>query len=780
MPESPEQQYLETLLGQQLRRIRSRFLLHGIGVLLFITGAVSVAYYGLDRLLQLPPAVRVLLSLALAGYLVFLTRRWLLYPLGRSFTRGDVAIAFEQRFPELRQKLISALQLGRRAGAGELRNESAAMVERLLQDARDHVRRVPHQQLLSPVETGKVWAAAVGVTVIVLLGAADNPAATGVFLWRVLGLDVAYPRATTLHLVLPEGKDYRIHRGPDPGTVHLTLAAGGDLPVVVRVEGEVPKQVYMMVRGGRGMARQNSMTRRGENRFRHVFRRVSGDFVFHAAGGDDPEGDLTVHVKTLQPPRVQTIQALVHYPAYTGMAPTTQVGGTVEALIGSRIQLDVSVTEDIQRASLTFHESGRQIDLVPTVINDDAGARTVYRQTLLHTQSDRYQVTLLGKAGLTNPHPGTYQLLAIPDHAPVGNVLAPENDNLNVVLPDGIIPVRIQARDDFGLTKGTLTLQSDKADAAMERAVFQHHRDRPDEPPTKECVLQDFVDLAQPPGERSAVAIGQTLLITAQLQDNRHPEPNSTKLTPRQIYVIGETDLLRRVAGHFRRVREAAEQNLRLQTDRHERLLDILETLGASVPNHQVAITAIEVAQARIQGAAGRIHAQLMQAFDFHLLNRLDSANAAKKVEALYRDFHTKSQRPQRFHPDFYQDVAARRRDGRLGDMEVLDPILQMTESAGHMADELAPKALKELAAARVAPSTKAAETALKTAAAHQTAIIKVLQELLSRLDRWHEFQDLIENTRSLRDSQRDIRSRTRSLGQPKDGQPQPEGEKRR
>ncbi len=90
MPDSPElTRYLEALLGQQLRRIRGRFLLHGVGAVLFMTGGVLVAYYGLDRLLLLPPVVRVLISLGLVGYVLYLTRRWLLYPLSRSFTRGE-------------------------------------------------------------------------------------------------------------------------------------------------------------------------------------------------------------------------------------------------------------------------------------------------------------------------------------------------------------------------------------------------------------------------------------------------------------------------------------------------------------------------------------------------------------------------------------------------------------------------------------------------------------------------------------------------------------------
>ena len=111
--------------------------------------------------------------------------------------------------------------------------------------------------------------------------------------------------------------------------------------------------------------------------------------------------------------------------------------------------------------------------------------------------------------------------------------------------------------------------------------------------------------------------------------------------------------------------------------------------------------------------------------------------------------------------------------------MEILDPILQMTAAAGRIATELAPKTLELMATARVAASTADAKEALQEAALGQSAIIKVLQELLTRLHDWNEFQDLIDNTRSLRDRQRDLRARTRALQESKGGQ-QGQGEKRR
>ena len=198
---------LEEIMGRQLGRIRQRFLLHGLGVLAFALGGLAIVYYGVDRLLQLPPAVRVLLSVAVMAYLLVLLRRRLLYPLQRAFTRNDVALALEERFPELRQKLISALQLGRSARAHSLRSQSEAMVHKVLEDAREHIATVPHKQLLNPVQTGKVWAAAASVLLIIGLGAMDNRTAVGVFLQRILGMDVAYPMATRLFVELPQRPD---------------------------------------------------------------------------------------------------------------------------------------------------------------------------------------------------------------------------------------------------------------------------------------------------------------------------------------------------------------------------------------------------------------------------------------------------------------------------------------------------------------------------------------------------------------------------------------------
>ena len=88
---------------------------------------------------------------------------------------------------------------------------------------------------------------------------------------------------------------------------------------------------------------------------------------------------------------------------------------------------------------------------------------------------------------------------------------------------------------------------------------------------------------------------------------------------------------------------------------------------------------------------------------------------------------------------------------------------------ADRIAEKLAPDALRLLAQARVAQSNKDAVAALEAASRKQRTMIEEFKSLLDRLDRWNEFQDVITNTRTLLDQQRDVKARAKNLQGGKD-----------
>lgn len=758
---------LENLLAQQLRRIRRRFLIHGVAAVLAILALLTAVYFPLDRYLDLPRGVRVVLSLAALAYLGHVAWRFLLYPLRRELTRRDVAVAIERRFPELQQKLISAFQLGASLhDDGARRNQSGAMIEQLVAEAAEHADRIPHQQLLNPRATGKLWG--LSAVLFLTLGslASTAPETARTFLQRILGMSSDYPRRTHLVLESPGAEtvnrpEYRVSRQGD--VIQVVLAEGADLPVLVRADGEVPREVELVVEGGRGLAPRISMAPRGEGRFRHSFRRVSEPFSFFAVGGDDDRGRPTVQVEIIRPPQVQALRAMVEYPAYTRKEPSVQEGSSLQALIGSRLELAVEATTEVTEARIKFLESGQVLELDKRMVRDDAGERPVYSGSITVTQADRFQVELMGTEGLRNPHPGTYQIFALPDHPPVARLLSPGDDNLNVCLPDALVPVRITAKDDFGLIHMGLSMQGD---AKFEPLVSEVFQDAGEGPPRLSSTSLKLLDLTQE-GYKDRAGVGQTLVFSAKVRDNREPEAGEKEIGPRQLHVIGETDLMRRVSAHFRRIREDVDQNLNLLRDRRERLQDAIDELqgGASLRDQMLAITSVEVGQGRIQTSSRRVHTELMRAFDFHLFNRLETSKHALTVLEMYQETYGQSQEAKRFLPAFYREVAKARQEGRLGAMDkALDPILQMLGAADRIAWELCPASVEDLSRSRVAPDKAVAAEALGRVSQNQKAMLEEFEFLLSRLDAWNEFQDVITNTRALRDAQRELRERNEAL----------------
>jgi hypothetical protein len=201
------------------------------------------------RFLAAPPrTVRIVLSAGLTVGLLLGFRRHVVYPQRRALSRDDAAILIERRFPELHERLISAVQLRDQLRAGTLRDQSAAMIERLVADATAAVQTLPVAQTIDSRRTRNLWwLAAGGAALFVLLGA-FNAKAMLVFARRALGFDVGYPRLTTLLLELDkDDPDLRI--AIEGRTARVTLASGADLAVSVQAQGKVPRDVQLVVSG---------------------------------------------------------------------------------------------------------------------------------------------------------------------------------------------------------------------------------------------------------------------------------------------------------------------------------------------------------------------------------------------------------------------------------------------------------------------------------------------------------------------------------------------------
>jgi hypothetical protein len=752
---------LERALGAQLRAVRGRFLGFGLGWFLASSLLALVLYYFADRGLHLPALVRVVVSAGIAIGLLWGLRQRLWQPLRVPLTRADVALLAERRFPELHQELISALQLrAALAQPAQLRNQSPEMIDAVVCDAAQRLEALPWARVYDARATRRSWALGGLLLLLVGFGAAGDPVGTTTFLWRAFGADVAYPRATTLRVELPSsGPELSVVRAA--ARAEVTIAAGADLPVLVAVEGVQLRDVWLAVRSSRGPSQLVAMSERGKERFRHVFRRVQQPFTFHATGGDDPEGDLLVAVRVVHPPLVGTIRATLTPPAYTGLEASTVEGGGIEALEGTKAKLLLAATAPVQTAALRFLESGQRIELVPQEIEDDHGRAIVHVGEFTLTKSDRYEVDLIGSNQLRNPHPGHYPVVVLPDQAPAGHLLLPHEEGWNVVLAGGLVAVRVAARDDHRVASVEARLKRTKGGQDFSFPLWQSGTAA-----EKQLVLSLLIDTTQLPAADQAPGAGESLVLTAEITDHKEPQAQRTLLPSRTVHVVAQDDLQRRIAGHFRRLRDEVDKALAQQGERVERTRELVAELqgDADATDVRNELTVLEVGLNRVRGAADRIHVDLMRAFDVHLLNRLEPAEGAAQALALYREFLQRSSEPVAQIPAYYLELGSRRAAGRIGSMEkVLGPILTMTLAAGRLTQELGPKAARELAEAAVAGDREHRRGRLEATLSTLVAIEQELAKLRNLLDEWNEFQDVVTQTRSVLDRQRDVQNRTRS-----------------
>ncbi len=750
---------LDRLLGAQLARLRRRFLVHGLGITLLLPAAFALLAFALDHLLRLPQPIRVFHSLVIAGLFGYGAIRFLRYPLSRRFDPIDVAVMVERAFPELHQRLVSAIQLKGVVDSGDiaaLRNQSPAMIEQLLADTAAAARALPLERVLDSTRTLRVWSVAGTLLLAMTIGSLAARDTALAFLLRHLGYDVSYPRATNLMVELPPAGP-ELQRKDDGRTTELILAAGADLHVSVLAEGVVPPEAFLDIDAGADR-RSIAMQVRPGGRFRHVFRRLSTGFTFHARGGDDERGDREVTVRTIHPPQVAQIKAELKPPSYTRQAAIVQSGGGIEALAGTEVALSVSATDTVAEATAVFLESGKRLPLTATTTTDDNGTAIAWTGRFTVEKADRYQIELKGQNGLRNPNPGTYPVAALLDYAPVGRWLLPDDESGTLLLPEALLCMRGEAHDDFGLASAKLTIDGGKD---RQRDIVLASPNAQGEL-TKALSFVELVELKQLLGDAKG-AEGLALLIN--LADNREPKPNTTELPRRQVQIVDQAQLFAAIGRSFRALREDVEQSIDLQNDRRQRLSDLLADKPEPGLKTGQVLTTIEVGQGRIQSAAERLHRGAMRAFDLHLWNRLDPSPACGEVVQRYVAWHKAHPEPVTCQPAFYRELLQLRRQGALGAMPTtLDPILNMTGLCDLLQTELAPNAVRALAKAQIARGAPELTAALTEAAQVQTKIAATLQDLLGRLDEWNDYQDLVQEARALRERQRDVQNRTEEI----------------
>jgi hypothetical protein len=181
----------------------------------------------MDWLLSMPRIMRLAVLLGGVGGVLWIGKTYLYDPLKRLLSEEAVALRLESRFPHLRDRLISVVQLTGSEETMARAGMSVELLRRLEKDTAEVTSSLNFSEIIDWGFIQKVTAACAVLVMASVLGASRFPAYVATGLSRMVLGSRTYPRLTQLEVVEPAR---RIVRGDD---WNLRARVSGRIPYTV-------------------------------------------------------------------------------------------------------------------------------------------------------------------------------------------------------------------------------------------------------------------------------------------------------------------------------------------------------------------------------------------------------------------------------------------------------------------------------------------------------------------------------------------------------------------
>lgn len=549
-------------LGALRRALSNRLALEGAAWIVAALVAVVFCTLGLDYGLRLERPLRIAIMAAALLVLAVVAWRRLIMPLRVPMGQADLALLVEDRFAQLGDRLVSAVQFTGRSGA-QLLGGSEAMIAHMAREANDMARPLAFTQVVERKGLFRSWSIA-GCCLGLLLGFGIlQPDLLNRWFHRnVLLADVPWPQSTYVKV---QGEDFVVLRGDD-------------LKVVIEVEDRslvTPSFVELHAEyTGIGWTEERiDPDPDNPRRFVKVFPAVPEEFRFYVTANDDyRDARKPYHRVTLiDPPSFRKVIFSVIRPSYTESADGRTYDGSAGVLsvpAGARIRVDAQANKPLSAARMEL--DGRSVgDFVPRATEADGGegaeaapeAWFVGEFELPPVNKSEARVlrfALRDEAGNLSRSGAKYLLQIQQDHAPI---LEMRKSGVGVrISPRAMIPLRLVVRDDYGIASVGVSAGGPATDPNAARKTIPVAL-----PPSagKEATINHVLDI-----EPMAFKHDQTIYISA-FGEDKLPEsfggPNRGRSGMMSFTVVKPEELMDDFVRRQKELRLEFEQAMRIQ-----------------------------------------------------------------------------------------------------------------------------------------------------------------------------------------------------------------------
>lgn len=332
-------------------RIRRYVLWEGAALVVALLGLmfwgsflVDWAYFSLSNL-ELPREFRAFCLIAALAALTAVALLFIVFRLVRSMRARALALVLERRFPQLDDRLITAVEAaeGLESAHGPL---AGPMLSQTVRDAAKLAEKLELADVFDwrPLRRAVLVASMLVVSILGLM--VFNTAAMDRWIHGFLGLGESYwPRQTILKVkvLLQPGdriREFEQNRYRHPKGADLTL-------LIEAAEGTVsPDRVKLTYRMKHGRGSGSPFLKRtGDQPFYHTIAGLLDDVDIWVSGNDYASAQ-PYKVEVVEPPHADAVSLECLYPAYTGMNPIGPRGPERTKLDVQGVQISVPMETD--------------------------------------------------------------------------------------------------------------------------------------------------------------------------------------------------------------------------------------------------------------------------------------------------------------------------------------------------------------------------------------------------------------------------------------------------
>ena len=417
---------LERIIHGVRRRWRTRVALRGAAIVLAVaTVAMTLGVL----LIQDDGGSQALASVVRAGIAIAIIAsiaRFLVMPLSRRVSDGQVALYIEEHEPGLEAAILSAVEVTRSSGPSG--DRSPALVERLVESATRKARHLDAEHRVERAALGRssgvLAAVAAGALALAILAPdAFRAGLRTLFVpWSTADASAAYAIEVT------------------PG--NATVARGGDLRIAARLDGFTAEEVEIAVKRGSETEWRRMPMGAGADSAERIFRLFdldsAAEYFVEATGVRSP----VFRIDVTELPYVSRIDLEYRFPAYLGREPErVEDGGDIVAIRGTTVIVHATTTIPAEAGRIVIE--GR--DTIPLTLGADGS----FSAPIVIDSSGFYRIELQARSGSMVNASLDYSIDVLADLPPSIAFTKPSRDIKVSSLEEVFTEVR--AEDDNGI-----------------------------------------------------------------------------------------------------------------------------------------------------------------------------------------------------------------------------------------------------------------------------------------------------------------------------------------